>query len=185
MAESSPAPPLTHSLIPHEFAMHWNTETLLIVFVAFTGFAVFLQACVLLGILISLTRAAKSALTVTEDFRATVVPLIQSTRELIERATPQFLAATTNLLELTEGIRNETAELRGNLADILDRVHRQTVRLDSMLASGLDSIQHAAQAVETVVLRPTRIVNRVVRVANAMMDAYRYPRRSSSPDSRS
>ena len=159
--------------------MHWNTETLLIAFVAFTGFAVFLQACVLLGILISLTRAARSALTVTEDFRATVVPLIQSTRDLIERATPQLLAASSNMLELTEGIRTETAELRSNLADILNRVHRQTVRLDSMLASGLDSVQNTAQAVETAVLRPARIANRVVRTANAMLDAYRAPRRKS------
>jgi hypothetical protein len=142
--------------------MQWNNETLLIVFVAFTGFAVFMQACVLLGILISLRRAAKSALVVTEDLRATVVPLIQSTRELIERATPQFLTATSNLLELT---------------DILDRVHRQTVRLDGMLASGLDSVQHAAEVVESAVLRPVRIVNRVVRTANAMLDAYRSPRR--------
>lgn len=157
--------------------MQWNTETLLMIFVAFTGFAVFMQACVLLGILISMRRAAKSALVVTEDLRATVVPLIQSTRELIERATPQFLAATSNLLELTEGIRSETAELRQNLGDILDRVHRQTMRLDGMLASGLDSVQHAAQAVETAVLRPVRIVNRVVRTANAMLDAYRSPRR--------
>ncbi len=158
--------------------MQWNTETLLIVFVAFTGFAVFMQACVLLGILISMRRAAKSALVVTEDFRATVVPLIQSTRELIERSTPQFLTATSNLLELTDGIRSETAELRRNLADILDRVHRQTVRLDGMLASGLDSVQHAAEVVESAVLRPVRIVNRVVRTANAMLDAYRSPRRS-------
>ncbi len=158
--------------------MQWNNETLLIAFVAFTGFAVFMQACVLLGILISLKRAAKSAITVTEDFRVTVVPLIQSTRELIERATPQFLTATSNLLELTDGIRNETAELRQNLGDILDRVHRQTVRMDGMLASGLDSVQHAAEAVESAVLRPVRIVNRVVRTASAMLDAYRSPRRS-------
>ncbi len=160
--------------------MHWNTETLLIAFVAFTGFAVFMQACVLLGILLSLTRAARSALEVTEDFRATVVPLIQSTRDLIERATPQLLAASANMLELTEGIRTETAELRSNLADILNRVHRQTVRLDTMLASGLDSVQNAAQAVETAVLRPARIANRIVRTANAMLDAYRTPRRGSN-----
>ena len=165
--------------------MSWNNETLLIVFVAFTGFAVFMQACVLLGILISMRRAAKSALVVTEDFRATVVPLIQSTRELIERATPQFLTATSNLLELTEGIRSETAELRRNLADILDRVHRQTVRLDGMLASGLDSVQHAAEAVESAVLRPARIVNRVVRTANAMLDAYRSPSRNQTERSSS
>ncbi len=156
--------------------MQWNTETLLIVFVAFTGIAVLLQACVLVGILISITRAARSAVTVTEDFRATVVPLIQSTRDLVERATPQLLTATTNMLELSEGIRTETAELRTNLADILDRVHRQTVRMDGMLAAGLDSVQAAAQAVESAVLRPARIATRVVRTANAMLDAYRTPR---------
>lgn len=155
--------------------MQWNSQTLLLAFVAFTGVAVLMQALVLLGIFISLTKAAKSALEVTEDLRSTVVPLVQSTRELIERVTPQFLAASQNMLDLTEGIRAETSAIRENAGDILDRVHRQTVRLDHMLTVGFDSVDRATAAIESAVLRPVRQVNTILNTARAMVSAYRAP----------
>jgi hypothetical protein len=69
--------------------MAQNTETILIIFVAFTGIAVLLQACVLFAIFISLRKTAKSVLEATEDFKVTVLPMVHSTRDLVERITPQ------------------------------------------------------------------------------------------------
>lgn len=165
--------------------MQWNSQTLLLAFVAFTGVAVLMQALVLLGIFISLTKAAKAALEVTEDMRATVVPLVQSTRELIERVTPQLLAASQNMLDLTEGIRAETSAIRENASDILERVHRQTVRLDRILSAGFDSVERASTAIESAVLRPVRQANTILNAARAMVNAYRAPRSRSANSSSS
>ncbi len=156
--------------------MQWNSETLLLAFVAFTGVAVLMQALVLLGIFLSLRRAARSAMEVTSDLRATVVPLVQSTRELIERVTPQILAASQNMLDLTEGIRAETSAISESASVILDRVNRQTVRLDRMLSAGFDSVDRATAAIETAVLRPVRQANTILNAARAMVNAYCAPR---------
>ena len=56
--------------------MTWNTETILTVFVAFTGIAILLQACVLIAIYFSLRKTAQSALETSEDFNTTVLPVV-------------------------------------------------------------------------------------------------------------
>jgi len=81
--------------------MAWNTETILIIFVAFTGAAVFLQACVLIAIYISLKKAAKSALEATEDFKSTVLPMIMQRVDRQTQRLDSLLTSGLNALDRT------------------------------------------------------------------------------------
>jgi hypothetical protein len=162
--------------------MTWNTETVLIVFVALTGFAVLLQACVLFAIYISLSKTAKAALEVTEDVKATVVPMVHSTRELVERITPQVMTISAGLAELTEMLRKETRGVSVSASEIMQRVNDQTKRLDAMLTNGLDVVDHAGRVVEAAVAAPVRQVNGIMAAIRAIIETYRSetPRRKSS-----
>jgi hypothetical protein len=153
--------------------MESNTQTILIIFVAFTGVAVLLQACVLFAIFISLRKTAKSVLEVTEDLRATVVPMVHSTRELLERLTPQIITVTSGLSELTETLRKETAGVSFSAAEIMGRVSRQTQRLDAMLTAGLNSVERAGQVLESAVAMPVRQVNGIFAALKAVIETYR------------
>ena len=158
-----------------------NTETLLIIFVALTGVAVLMQACVLLAIYISLRKTAKSVLEVTEDLKATVVPMVHSTRELVERITPQVITVSAGLAELTETLKRESAGVTFSATDILQRVSKQMQRLDAMLTSALNALERATVVVETAVSAPVRQVNGVLAAIRAVVDTYRSetPRRPS------
>jgi len=161
--------------------MVWNTETILIVFVGLTGFAVLLQACVLLAIYLSLKKTAQSALDATEDFKSTVLPIVHSTRELLERITPQVLAVSTSLVQLTEMLKQETHGVSFSAREIMQRVDRQSQRLDAMLTSGLNTVDRVALVVESAVAAPVRQVNGIVAAVKAVVDTYRseVPRRKS------
>lgn len=161
-----------------------DTQTLLIVFVGLTGMAVLLQACVLLGIFLSLRKAAKSVTDVTDDLKGTVIPLVHTSRNLMERISPQVLTISTGLAELIElvhkessGAKTSVSEIRASVSEIVQRVSRQTARLDAMLTVGLDAVERTAGALETSVAAPVRQANGIVAAIKATIDTYRsWPR---------
>jgi hypothetical protein len=150
-----------------------NTDTILIVFVAIVGVLALLQALVLLGIFLSLRKAAKSAMVATDDFKATVMPTIHSTRELIERISPQIVTISNGLAELTELLKKESRGVSVSASEIMERVNRQTLRLDGMLTNGLDAVERAGEVVETAVAAPIRQVNGIMAAIKAMVETYR------------
>jgi hypothetical protein len=150
-----------------------NTDTILIVFVAIVGALTLLQALVLLGIFISLRKAAKSAMVAADDFKATVMPTIHSTRDLIERISPQIVTISAGLAELTATLSKESKGVSFSASEIMDRVNRQSKRLDGMLTHGLDAVERAGEVVETAVAAPIRQVNGIMAAIKAMIDTYR------------
>jgi uncharacterized protein YoxC len=162
--------------------MDSNTNTLLLIFVAFTGISVLLQACVLLGIYISLRKTAQSVSKVTEDLKATVIPMVHSTRELLERVSPQVATVTSGLAELTDMLRKESKGVSFSVSQIMERVERQTQRLDAMLTTGLNTVEKAGMALETVVAAPVRQANGIFAAIKAVVNTYRSepPRRRAT-----
>jgi biopolymer transport protein ExbB/TolQ len=153
--------------------MDANTQTLLIVFVGLTGAAVLLQAFVLLGIFISLRKAAKSALQATEDLKATVLPMVHTTRELLDRIGPQVVTVSADVAELTRLFRKETTTAKASFSEIMDRLNKQTARLDAMLTSGLNSVERAGSLLESAVAVPVRQVTGIFNAFKAVVETYR------------
>lgn len=152
--------------------MHIDTNTLLIIFVAFTGVSVLLQACVLLGILISLRKTAQSVTAVTEDLKATVIPMIHSSREILEKISPQILTISQGLAEFTETVHRQSKGVSLSASEIMDRVNRQTIRLDAMLTGGLNAVERAGAALEATVAKPVRQANGIAAAFKAAIDTY-------------
>jgi hypothetical protein len=164
--------------------MEANTQTILIVFVALTGAAVLMQALVLLGIFISLRKTAKSVAAVTEDVKTTVIPMVHTTRELLERITPQVTTISSGLAELVELVHKESSEVRVSVGEIMGRVSRQTARLDAMLTVGLDKVEQTASTLEAAAALPVRQANGIFSALKAALNAYRTttPRKAAYPD---
>jgi methyl-accepting chemotaxis protein len=150
-----------------------NIETILTVFVALTGIAVLLQACVLFGIFLSLKKTAKSVIDSTDDFKVTVLPMVRSTRDLVERISPQVITISEGLAELTAKIQKESNGVSVSVSEIMERVNRQTARLDQMLTGGLNTVERATEVVETAVAKPVRQINGVMAAIKAVVETYR------------
>jgi len=158
-----------------------DNHTLLIIFVGLTGAAVVLQACVLFAIFLSLKKAAQAVMQTTEDVKATVIPMAHSTRQLVERITPQVITISAGLAELSEALRTETKGVRVSVSEIMERVSRQTARLDSMLTHGLDTVEKAGTVIETAVALPVRQANGIVAAVKAIIETYRKPAPRRAP----
>src|SRR5579863_6191838 len=106
-----------------------NHETLLLVFVAFTGLAVFLQAMILLAIFIALRKTAQQVLAQVEDLRTTILPILTESREFLARVGPKLDSVAGDLAELAHGLRAQSVELQATATEMLEKVRHQTSRL--------------------------------------------------------
>jgi uncharacterized protein YoxC len=152
--------------------METNSQTLLIIFVGLTGIAVLLQACILLAIFISLRKTAQAVLQATEDMKATILPVVHSTRELMERITPQVMTISVGIADLTATFQRESRGVSVSVSEIMERVSHQTARLDSMLTGGLNAVEKAGNVLESAVALPIRQANGIFAAARAMVDTY-------------
>ena len=150
-----------------------NNETILIVFVAATAASVLMQACVLLALFITMRRTAKSMQDEISELRTTLNPFVVDAKDFLTRVGPKIDAITTDLAELTHGLRTQGEELQVSTSEILERVRRQSSRLDVMFSSLLDTVERAGGILAQAVNTPLRQVNAVAAFAKAMFGSFR------------
>ena len=176
---------------------NWNTDTILLLMVGFTGVAVLLQFCVLLGIFLTTRKALATAKEKADEIEASVMPLIhhskdlvRSTKELVQKTTevmarlePKLDAAATDLSEMVSSARAETARIQASVDEINDRVRRQAARVDGMTTSVLNGVDRVGHFVSEAVNVPVRQVSgipgpqaeKIVAAAKAVVDVLRAP----------
>ena len=157
-----------------------NNETLMLAFVALTGIALSAQAVILLAIFLSVRKAAKGVKEDIDDLRASILPVVDSTRTVIARLAPKVEAATNDISEMVRTLREKSYEVDESVSEILERLHRQSARLDGMLSGALDTVDRAGEYVAEAVSGPVRQVSAVLASIKAIVGALLAP----SPASR-
>ncbi|MFZ0743981.1 MAG: hypothetical protein WAM85_06225 [Terracidiphilus sp.] len=150
-----------------------NNETLLTIFVALTGVAVLFQAVILLAIFLALRKSVKSVHEKVDDLRATVLPVINDTREFMGRVGPKIDSVATDMAELVHGLRAQGAELQSSATEIVERVRRQTSRMDAMLTGVLNAVDRAGGLVTEAVSAPLRQMSALAAAAKAVFGTLR------------
>ncbi len=152
----------------------------MLAFVALTGIALSAQAVILLAIFLSVRKAAKGVKEDIDDLRASILPVVDSTRTVIARLAPKVEAATNDISEMVRTLREKSYEVDESVSEILERLHRQSARLDGMLSGALDTVDRAGEYVAEAVSGPVRQVSAVLASIKAIVGALRAP----SPASR-
>jgi len=171
-------------------------QTILLAFVVVTGLAVSLQAIILLLIFVAVRKAANSIRDEAENLRASIMPVLFDTRDLlantqgalanaqalvantqgfVTRVGPRIEAATADIVEITARLREQTAEMQLTALEITDRVRRQSIRVDEMFSSLLDTMDYAGSFVVEAVRKPVRQVSGIMRSVRAIVESLRTP----------
>jgi len=150
-----------------------NNEVLLIVFVALTGAAVLMQACVLLALYISVRKTAKLVEEQMSEVRSTVLPAVSDARNFIARVGPKLDSVATDLAEVSRTLRIQGVELQISASEVLERVRRQSSRLDAMFSDVLDTVDRAGTVVTEVVNMPLRQLSGIAAFAKAAISSLR------------
>jgi methyl-accepting chemotaxis protein len=174
----------------------FDHDTLLVACIAVIGLAMLLQTLILLLIFVAMRKAAASLQEEAANLRATITPVIFDARDMLAntqgilvnaqeflgnaqtvlaRVTPRIESVTSDAVEITHRLREQTAELQISAQEILEKVRRQSDRVDEMFSNLLNTLDHAGSFVAQTVSGPVRQVSSVLRSAKAIIESLRKP----------
>ncbi|HKN20076.1 MAG TPA: hypothetical protein VJX73_01595 [Terracidiphilus sp.] len=159
-----------------------DNQTVQLALVTAVALAMLIQAIVLLAALIALRKLAKSIREEMAELRSSVMPVIESTRNLLVRVAPKIEQTTCDLALLTRALRNQVADVQAAADDIIGRAQRQASRVDSMLSSVLDAVDRAGSFMADTVTKPMRQLSAFLASAKAVIESLRSTQGTSRAD---
>jgi uncharacterized protein YecE (DUF72 family) len=152
-------------------------STLLTVFVAVTAIAVVMQMLILLGLYLTVKRAASQAEAIALDFHRRTTPLIENVRDILADATPKLREATSDLAEASNTLKRQAETLGDTAIEMAVRARNKVVQADEMVTRALERVEKTTGAVQNSVLSPVRRVNGVLQGINVAINAFLHQKR--------
>jgi hypothetical protein len=150
-----------------------TTQTLLVIFVAVAAISILMQAGFTVAIFIGARKAQKKLMELADDVRLHALPVIISSREVVQDISPKLKAITENLTVTTATLRSKADQIGVVVSDVTNRAHAQASRVDGMVKVTLDGLTSAVQAIEHGVAAPVRQVNGLINGLRAGVDVLR------------
>ena len=153
--------------------MDKTSQIILIVFVAIAAVSILMQAVFTVAMFIGARKAQKKLMALADDVRLHAMPVIISSREVIQDIAPKLKTITENLTAVSTTLRNKTEQVGGLVSDVTGRAQVQASRVDGMVKGTLDGLTHAVQAIEHGIAVPVRQVNGIINGLRAGVEVMR------------
>jgi methyl-accepting chemotaxis protein len=147
-----------------------NHDILLLVFVGFTGFALMVQAIVVLFAFLFVRKTVEKLQEDVGELRSKASPFLTKSHEIMERVGPRIDSISSDVADITRRAREQSEDIHAAASEILERVNRQTSRVDNMFTSLFDSVEHAGNVVADSVSKPARQLSGVIAAARAFLN---------------
>jgi len=160
-----------------------GTTRLIMIFIGIAAFALFTQACVMVGMAIGASKVQKKILGHIETINEKLLPLLDKSNVLVADLTPQLkdIAAraqviTGNVESISGVVREKVHEFGPTISaanqtfreatvtarDANARTQEQVHRVDRMVSSVLDAASELGRAIEHGIRVPVREVSNIV-----------------------
>ena len=83
-----------------------------------------------------------------DDVRLHALPVIMSSREVLQDIGPRLKTITANLEVTSTALRSKSEQVSGLVGDVTTRAQAQAARVDGMVKGTLDQVTYAVHAVE-------------------------------------
>jgi hypothetical protein len=132
-------------------------------FVALTGFAVLLQAGVLLAMYIVMRKSTQHLEELATDVKTKVMPTVAQAQEMITALRPKVETIVENMSETTTTLRSEVQRVDATVNDVIDRARLQVIRADELMSRTLDRVEQTSEIVHKTVVSPVRQISGLVQ----------------------
>jgi hypothetical protein len=128
----------------------------LTVFIALTGFAVLLQACILAAMYLAMRKSGERMEALAAEVKTKVLPTVAQAQELLSELRPKLEVIAENLAESTTAMRAQVQRVDATINDVVDRARLQVIRADELLCRTLDRVEQTSDMVHKTVISPVR-----------------------------
>lgn len=152
-----------------------NLETMQVVILALVAIALFVNSLLVVIALVSVGKLGKKMKSEVEDLRATVMPMIQDTRDLLTNLSPKVEAATDDMSAILHTLRSQMAAFESVSEEVVGRFRRQAQRMEGVVSGLITTADLTSMAVGDKVGRPLRKIAGLVASARAVVETLRAP----------
>jgi hypothetical protein len=172
-----------HFFPESRIAMDKNTQIIFIIFTAVTAISVVIQGCAILGMFLAGRKAQKEVHALIEDFRVHILPIVSSSRALVEDLSPKVKVITTNLVDSSASVRTMAQEVSSVVGEVAERTRAQAAHVDGMVQGTLEHINHAGSTIQHGISVPLRQLNGIFNALRAAVNVIvsRAPRSRINP----
>jgi hypothetical protein len=120
--------------------MDKSSQDLLVVFIAIAAISMLMQAGFTVAMFIGALKAQKKVMALADDVRLHALPVIMSSRELIQDLAPKIKTITENLTATSTTLRAKAEQIGTVVGDVTNKAQAQASRVDGMVKSTLDHL---------------------------------------------
>jgi hypothetical protein len=128
----------------------------LVVFVGMVAIAMVTQAVALIVMAVGAGKARKRALEIAEEVRMKVMPILDTSHDVIRDSAPKVKIITENLVETSHVVRSKAAEFDATASDLNMKTRAQAARVDGMVTSVLNTTAEISETLQRAVKVPAR-----------------------------
>lgn len=150
--------------------MDKQSQTLIVVFIAVAALSLLVHAGSMVAVALGARKAQKKVMALADDVRLHALPVIMSSREVIQDIGPRLKTITANLEATSTVLRSKSDQVSGLVGDVTTRAQAQAARVDGMVKGTLDQVTYAAHAVEAGIAAPVRQLSGILNGIRAGVD---------------
>jgi hypothetical protein len=147
-----------------------GNSRLLMVFVAMVAIALVAQAIALIVMAIGAGKARKRALEIAEEVRLKLMPILDTSHEVIRDSAPKVKIITENLVETSHVVRAKAQEFDVTASDLNTKARAQAARVDGMVTGVLNTTADISETLQRAVKVPVREIAGLVNGFKAGLD---------------
>jgi len=126
------------------------------VFIALTGAAVVLQACILAAMYLAMRKSSAKIEAIAAEVKTKVLPTVEQAQLLLTDMRPRLQVIADNLQETTTLMRAQVQRVDATVNDVIDRARLQVIRADELVSRTLDRVEQTSDMVHQTVISPVR-----------------------------
>jgi hypothetical protein len=137
-------------------------ENLTPIFIAITGAAVLLQACLLAAMYLAMRKSGARMEAIATEVKSKALPALETAQSILTEIRPKLQIVADNLQDSTTLMLAQVERIDATVSDVVDRSRLQVIRADELLTRTLDRVEKTSDMVHTTVVSPIRQVSGVV-----------------------
>ena len=133
-----------------------GNSKLLMVFVGMVAIALVAQAIALIVMAVGAGKARKRGLEIAEEVRMKLMPILETSHDVIRDSAPKVKIITENLVETSHVVRSKAQEFDVTASELNMRTRAQAARVDGMVTSVLNTTADISETLQRAVKVPVR-----------------------------
>lgn len=133
------------------------------VFVFLTGFAVLLQAGVLLAMYLSIRKSSERLEALANEIKIKVLPSVEQAQGMMVEFRPKLSVILDNFEGSSTMVRSQIQRVDATVNDVVDRTRLQVIRADELFTRTLDRVEQTSDIVQKTVVSPVRQISGIMQ----------------------